>query len=62
MATPLEKALNRKKAAMCLTCKKRVIVNEVNYCEASGKIILEMHLDSNRAEQCKDEYESEDKE
>ena len=59
MATPLEKALNRKKGAMCLNCKKRIMVNGVNYCKESGKLILPMHIDADRAIQCKDTFESE---
>lgn len=58
MQTPLEKALSRKKAATCCNCKKRLKINGINFCEVSGKIILEMHLDSNRSVQCKDVFES----
>lgn len=58
--SPLEIALTKKANAMCLNCKKRTVVNGVNYCSFSGKVILEMHLDSSRSDQCKDIWEGEE--
>ena len=60
MATPLEKALNRQRGAKCSNCKKRVIVNGVDYCKHSGKLILPMHIDADRSVQCKDIWEAKD--
>ena len=41
---PLEKALQRKKDKTCLSCQDRVVVNNVSYCNVSGKLLHPMLL------------------
>lgn len=54
--TPLEIALTKIKNCCCNNCEWLVKIEDINYCRSCGKIILEMHLDSNREVQCKDVF------
>lgn len=60
---PLEKArLNKEtldKKVCCSVCKNRTVFNKSNFCEVSGKMILDMHLDVTREEQCKERFRRE---
>lgn len=55
--TPLEQAranLNKPKEVnvCCIKCDNMVIVKNLAYCEISGKIIMDMHLETRRDNQC----------
>lgn len=53
---PLEKARLNQLKICCNNCKNKVVVNYANYCEESGKLIMNMHLDTRRDEQCKERF------
>ena len=49
--TPLEQARERllqPKIGTCLNCTRFVVIDNIGYCEESGKILLSMFLDGKR--------------
>ena len=54
--TPLEKARKEENKIQCKTCKNCLLLNNIYYCEVSGKMIIPYTLDCNRKEQCKNRY------
>lgn len=46
----------KSKEINCYNCDKMVVIGELAYCEVSGKIIMSIHLDVNRENQCKDVF------
>ena len=54
--TPLDKALKASKSICCSNCKNRTVVNGVNYCSISGKLLMDRFLDSDRSNCCKDKF------
>lgn len=59
--TPLQIARESHSNATCLKCHNHILLKGINYCELDGKIILEMHLDARRGEQCKDGFKPKQK-
>lgn len=57
--TPLEKALKANKSICCSNCNNRTIVKGVNYCNISGKILLDRFLDSDMSKCCKNKFKEE---
>ena len=55
--TPLEQARAKTKTPVtvcCIKCSQMVVIDNLAYCEHSGKIIMPLHLDTRRDNQCKD--------
>ena len=58
--TPLEKALIHKNTVTCRKCTERIIINNINYCKKSGKILMARFLDCENMN-CKKDKERESK-
>lgn len=57
--TPLERARAGTKTPVticCVKCNQMVVIDKLAYCEKSGKIIMPMHLETRRDNQCKEVF------
>ena len=55
--TPLEEARAKTKTPVticCIKCGQMVVIDNIAYCENNGKIIMPMHLETRRDNQCKE--------
>lgn len=59
--TPLEFARAKTKTPVmicCIKCSQMVVIDKLAYCEHSGKIIMPMHLETRRENQCKETFKA----
>lgn len=61
MKTPLQIALENQNKINCFLCSNRTVISSTSFCKLSGKIILDMHLMSNRDSECVDTFSKTDK-
>lgn len=58
---PLEKINAKRNRICCNNCKNHIVTKgasgcDIDACEVDGRLILEMHLDTPRTEQCNSNF------